>query len=202
MLVPTLPLAAAVALVAAGAAQPTPPPAPPPPRCDAPEHRQFDFWLGDWDVYEGDELVGTNRIETILDGCALRESWVGSSGMRGTSLNSFSPRDRRWHQTWVDSNGLLLELAGTFENGRIELAGRVPQPDGAADAMHRITWEPRADGTVRQHWQASRDGGVSWSDVFDGIYRQRRGDRPPPLRGSLDPPLARTPASATAPRSR
>jgi hypothetical protein len=30
------------------------------------EYRLLDFWLGDWDVYVGDQKVGTNKIEPIL----------------------------------------------------------------------------------------------------------------------------------------
>ena len=30
------------------------------PRCDVPEYRQFDFWVGDWDVTAGDQRAGTN----------------------------------------------------------------------------------------------------------------------------------------------
>jgi uncharacterized protein (TIGR02246 family) len=187
--VSALRLALTVAMVSL-AAQPARCASEPAPPCTAAEHRQFDFWLGDWDVYVGDELVGTNRIETILDGCALRESWVGSSGMRGTSLNAYSARDGRWHQSWIDSNGLLLELSGRLEEGRMALAGRVPRPDGEGEALHRIAWEPRADGTVRQHWQVSRDAGASWSDIFDGVYRPRRGDRPAPDLGRREPAAA------------
>jgi hypothetical protein len=42
----------------------------------------------------------------------------------------------------------------------------------------RVTWTPRADGSVRQHWESSRDG-ASWHTDFDGIYRH-----PAPARGA------------------
>ena len=55
-----------IAALACGAAAPAlsqaqPPPAPGP--CAAPEHHQFDFWLGDWEVRtpEG-KLAGHNTI--------------------------------------------------------------------------------------------------------------------------------------------
>lgn len=32
----------------------------------------------------------------------------------------------------------------------------------------RITWTPNADGTVRQHWEQSTDGGKTWTTAFDG----------------------------------
>src|SRR3990170_40736 len=45
-------------------------------RCREPEHREFDFWLGTWDVLnaEGD-VVGHNEIQRVARGCALLEDW-------------------------------------------------------------------------------------------------------------------------------
>jgi Domain of unknown function (DUF4440) len=73
-----LPLpAAAIAAIMFGAAAPgaqTPAAAAQPPSCSAREYRQFDFWIGDWDVFEdaatmhrilADDFVlvtGTGRI--------------------------------------------------------------------------------------------------------------------------------------------
>jgi len=41
-----------------------------PPECAADSHRQLDFWLGDWDVYDvgGTTPVARARITRILDG--------------------------------------------------------------------------------------------------------------------------------------
>ena len=141
--------------------------------CTASECRQFDFWIGDWEVRTPQgQLAGTNRIEKILGGCVLEENWTGASGVRGKSFNIFSAADRKWHQTWVDSNGLLLVLVGDWRDNKMELGGEVPQPDGKV-VVHRVTWKPMADGGVRQHWETSEDGGKSWSDVFVGLYRRR-----------------------------
>lgn len=143
------------------------------PACTAPEYRQFDFWLGDWEVWERDARAGMNRIEAILDGCALQEQWTGSAGMHGTSLSAYSARDRRWHQTWLDDRGLLLRLEGGLVDGAMVLRGRAPGPDGQP-VDHRITWLPSSDGRVRQNWERRRDAGGTWETVFDGTYRRRR----------------------------
>jgi hypothetical protein len=152
------------------AAQPAPPARS---GCTAPEHRQFDFWLGEWEVeQEGAGRAGTNRIESILEGCALQERWTGASGMRGTSLNAYSPRDRKWHQTWVDTSGLRLDLEGGLRGGSMVLEGPAPGDKPGTTVLHRISWQKLADGSVRQHWQASSDGGAVWEDVFVGLYRK------------------------------
>ena len=54
-------------------------PAPPPKPCTGPESRQFDFWVGDWDLKvrarsapdkdEWGTANATQKIEAILGGC-------------------------------------------------------------------------------------------------------------------------------------
>ncbi len=76
-------------------------PAPPPACSEVEEYRQLDFWVGEWDVFSGDQKVGTNVIAKILDGCAVSESWTDSRGNQGESLFYFNPREATWKQVWV-----------------------------------------------------------------------------------------------------
>ena len=140
--------------------------------CAGPEHRQFDFWLGAWQVETPDgEVAGRNTISRVLNGCALEESWRGAKGSIGKSLNMYYARDGRWHQSWVDGNGGRLDLAGGLDAaGRMVLSGKMPGREGG-EVLHEISWEQLGDGAVRQHWRVSRDGGESWQDAFVGIYR-------------------------------
>lgn len=142
--------------------------------CRAEEHRQFDFWLGDWSVTNPDgQVVGSNRITRIAGGCALLESWRSARGGTGNSINMYEPRSGEWAQVWV-SPGLVLRLSGGMRDGRMVLSGE--RVDDEGPVTDRITWTPRADGTVRQHWRISRDGGESWQTVFDGTYRRVSSD--------------------------
>ncbi|HEU4400636.1 MAG TPA: hypothetical protein VFT43_00895 [Candidatus Polarisedimenticolia bacterium] len=146
----------------------------PPTPCRSPAHRQFDFWLGDWEVRTPDGAVaGTNRITGIQGGCGLLENWAGASGMTGTSLNTYDAARGLWHQTWVDSRGSLLLLDGAFEAGKMVLSGTTRSPQGKT-VTDRITWEPTSAGAVRQLWEQSEDGGKSWTVAFDGRYTRRR----------------------------
>lgn len=168
---------ALLALFAAGAAcAQAPAPAPPPKACAAPVHRQFDFWIGRWDVFlPNGNKAGENVIESIADGCALLESWTGRGGVTGKSLNVHDARDGRWHQTWVDSSGGRLELAGTFGDGRMVLASTVGEIGKPGDrSVQRITWTPNPDGSVRQLWESSDDGGATYRVAFDGRYVKRK----------------------------
>jgi hypothetical protein len=50
-----------------------------------------------------------------------------------------------------------------------------PQPDATGvPTIQRITWSPGTEGSVRQHWESSRDGGATWTTVFDGRYVKSR----------------------------
>jgi len=172
-------LATAASLSSETVAQALPPaPAPPPATpaaCTAAEYRQFDFWLGDWDVSTPDgRAAGRNVITRIAGGCALHENWAGRGGFTGQSLNGWNARTRQWQQTWLDSSGGRLDLAGGWRDGAMVLEGSAPHPQTAgATLRHRIAWTPRADGSVRQHWQTSEDGGTTWSTAFDGRYVRR-----------------------------
>ena len=138
--------------------------------CASSEYRQFDFWIGDWMVTTPDgEVAGHNTIESIMDGCALRENWTGAKGNRGTSLNIYSARDGLWRQTWIDEQGTFLQIQGGLKDGSIEMEGEMIGRDGKP-VTHRIAWTPRKDGTVQQLWSVSTDGGETWKVVFDGTY--------------------------------
>jgi hypothetical protein len=151
-------------------------PAPQPPPCSGEELRQFDFWLGEWEVHrwgkERSEDPAINRISKILGGCALREEYTNAKqGYTGTSLNFYDPISKDWHQTWIDSGGQPLYLTGGWADGKMTLSDD-PQDQRPKS---RITWTPQDDGSVRQTWELSRDGGATWKTFFDGHY-VRRGD--------------------------
>jgi len=145
--------------------------------CSEPVHRQFDFWLGAWDVVvvAKGRFAGTNRIELVDHGCALSESWSsGGGGYTGHSLNSVGG-DGRWRQTWVDSSGLRLELVGELVDGKMVLEGETKaSAPGEPPVKNRITWSPEAEGRVRQHWETSADAGKTWTTAFDGMYHPVR----------------------------
>jgi hypothetical protein len=165
-------LATLLALPAAFAGAQAPPAAPP--ACQSAEYRQFDFWVGTWDVYLPDgQQAGENRIEPISAGCALLENWSGRGGFTGKSLNIYDRDDKRWHQTWVDSSGGLLMIAGKLVDKRMVLTS---EPSGAVgSAQQRITWTPNDDdGSVRQFWESSADAGKTWTVQFDGKYVRRK----------------------------
>ena len=162
---------AAALLWAAASAQTTPPVPPPPP----PVNHDFDFWLGEWSVTTPDgKPAGTSRIESMAGGRGLLEHWTGdpaAGGGNGKSLNAFNVAKGQWQQFWIGSGGGVLELAGGLVDGKMVLSGT--HVVRGKPLLERITWMPNADGTVRQFWDQSKDGGATWIAVFDGLYRRK-----------------------------
>ncbi len=149
-------------------------PAQQPKPCSTPEYRQFDFWIGDWDVYDPQgKLAGHNRIESAQGGCAVVEHWTAVDGSTGTSLNFYDHYTHHWYQAWMGQSGGALRLTGGFENGAMAMSSDPsPRPDGKI-VIHKITWTPLGNGHVRQFWQTSTDNGKTWGVSFDGTYTKR-----------------------------
>jgi hypothetical protein len=173
----------AIALAAMQTAQPA---APPPPTCVTPEHRQFDFWVGYWDVYRTgtDRLVAHSLIERRYAGCAIRENWMPLQGQEGGSFSAWRPDTGQWRQTWVDSSGGWVEFTGGMASDAMELTGNwrgVVTP--GQDGLVRMRYTREADGAVRQLGEVSTDGGATWAPNFDFTYRPSA-STPPAASGS------------------
>lgn len=140
--------------------------------CDTPDHRAFDFWVGSWEVRAADgSVAGYNTIQRKMDGCVLHERYTTSRGYEGESLNIYDATRDVWHQTWTDNAGLLLRLEGGMEGDTMVMEGETVDADGTL-SVQRISWSV-VDGDpdrVRQLWEASTDGGESWTTAFDGLY--------------------------------
>jgi hypothetical protein len=147
------------------------PPAPAP--CSGPEHHQLDFWIGNWDVTNpSGKPAGTDRVEPILGGCVLFESWKSANGKSEGHSFTIRAQDGKWHQTWVDNGGQLLELVGGLEEGphpRMAMSQERIGPDGKK-TLNEVSWTQLDSGQVKQHWRVTTDGGQTWKDVFVGTY--------------------------------
>jgi hypothetical protein len=156
-------------------AQTTDPEAP----CEEAAYRQFDFWVGAWDVFTPDgRQAGSNRIEKLLNGCLLLEHWTSARGGQGRSINYYDPSGQKWIQTWVDGQGGIITAEGAFEAGVMRLEGGHRYPDGRRE-LFRMAFTPQPDGSVRQFIEQSKDGGESWYVWFDGTYVRRTDEGEP-----------------------
>ncbi len=147
--------------------------------CTAPEYRQLDFWVGDWDTYDLDgagnpakKVVARNRVDRILGGCALREVYEQTDGLVGQSFSTYDASRKVWHQTWVTNRGQLLVVEGRLEGDRLILTGPLPAAGAPAGTL-RVAWQPRKDG-VRETAESSGDGGKTWKPLFDVLFRPHK----------------------------
>ena len=159
------------ALNAAGAGQ-----APPNYGCPGPQYQQFKFWVGDWDVVTtaGGKPAGQSSIQLLDAGCVIFENWTGAGGGSGHSINVFDQADGKWHQTWVDSTGDQVHYTGAWTGAKLEFrADDITTPQKSPVSM-TMTFEPLANGDVRQSGTQSLDGGKTFQPSFDLIYKRKK----------------------------
>jgi hypothetical protein len=138
--------------------------------CTGGEHRQFDFWVGAWNVTTPGQTSPPTPSDITLEegGCAVFENFGNGAGR---SINVYSPADGRWHQTFVFGSGQRLLLIGGLEGEAMVLTN--PKLVGPPGSFERWTWTRLSEGRVRQHQEFSRDGGATVQTGFDGTYVPR-----------------------------
>ncbi|TAJ04033.1 MAG: tetratricopeptide repeat protein [Planctomycetota bacterium] len=138
-----------------------------------PEARQFDFWVGEWDVYTATGArAGSSVVESILNGCVVLENWQSAQGGAGKSFNRYDARRGEWRQHWVDDTGNELDFSGAFADGCMSIAAKLPQPDGRVQ-LRRMRFFDLPGAEVRQWGEISTDDGASWTTEYDLYYRPK-----------------------------
>ena len=142
-----------------------------------PVYRQFDFWIGEWEVYgKNGKKAGDSRIELILDSCIILENWTSANGgYAGKSFNTYNAVSRQWQQTWVDNRGGSTEfLEGKYETGKMTFLTRPYLHARDTIAIRRLTFYNLGRDKVRQHGEISKDSARTWSTEYDLEYRRRK----------------------------
>lgn len=149
--------------------------------CTAPEHRQFDFWLGEWDVSPSGSTPGVTIAESTItmheQGCVLMEYWRPFRGAHGHSLNMYDPTDQHWHQSWMSAAPLRTEYRGASSNGVMSLETLTPLPGVPEGARSRMNFQALDANTVRQWGDQFDDATQTWTVTWDLTYRRRVGSR-------------------------
>ena len=153
------------------AAQPQP--------CAEPEQKQFEFWVGEWDLTwpgnnPGQTDHGTNSVQRILEGCIVQENFSGAEAMhlRGQSVSIFDASARKWKQTWVDNEGAYLDFVGEFKDGQMVLAREAIRPDGTK-ALQRMVFKNITHDEFDWSWEGSKDSGKTWTVVWPIHYKRK-----------------------------
>ena len=140
-----------------------------------PPHRQFQiFGSVIWDAFDVDspgKVVARTRVTRILGGCVFLEDYQGADGLFGQSFTINDSSRDRWHQTWVTNHGTLLTIEGGLEDGKMILGGT----DRTNNKTRQVrgTWIA-VPGGVRESAVISTDGGKTWTQWFDLIFRSHK----------------------------
>ena len=137
------------------------------------ELRQFDFWLGDWDLTWGDNGRGTNRITAVLDHRVIQEQFDGTPAtpLRGLSVSTYNTALGKWQQTWVDNSGSYLDFVGEFTDGKMILSREAVLQ--GKPILQRMVWCNISQQSLDWNWERSEDGGETWQVMWQ-IHYQRK----------------------------
>ena len=134
--------------------------------CSAPEARQFDFWIGDWDLYSADTITGHNSVYKVMDACTVQENFSNPAGYIGKSWSVYSPLSKQWQQTWVDNQGGYIPLTGKFEDGKMTLVTPTRNLPNGKTITSRMVYYNISKESFDWDWQASQDGGTTWKSSW------------------------------------
>ncbi len=210
----TLFAAAAVALTAGCAVTPHDAAAPPAPNSWdavlgttvtsdwlAPEHRAFDFWIGEWEAnwrprqegqlrHDNEGTWTRQRVFPILDGKAIvelaesRGADDGAPSARGFSIRYYDPSRAKWimAQHWPSPNfdGIAFtdQLIGAEHHGRLAMYSldSRPKTDGSRD-HRRYNFSDIAPNRFRWDGANSSDVGATWT-TWQAVDFHRTGPKP------------------------
>lgn len=154
--------------------------------CSSAEHRQLEFWIGDWDVAirarksptatEWGEGKGTQHVESILGGCAIAEHFSADGPQApwaGKSYSSWQPQLGKWRQTWVDDSGSYLAFTGGLEGGVMTLYGE-PRTANDVHIQMRMVFEDVTPDSLHWEWQRTVDDWKSVTVMMTIDYKRRR----------------------------
>jgi hypothetical protein len=150
--------------------------------CDTPQHHQFDYWVGDWQVFDAsnnNQLVAVDHIEKHSEGCIIQQNLTFITDLyrregvgyrlAGIGVNRFD--GERWLQLWADNQWGAIALRGApDEHGSLVFTSIVP----SRGRDLKIIYEKHADGTVRNLEYVAPTGTQKWEKYGDLIYRRNR----------------------------
>lgn len=152
---------------------------PPPPFCENnPGFDDFNFWVGEWNVYSNDEdrtFQGTNSVTKHYNNCLIIEDWHGAQGGDGMSINYYNPVTGEWRQVWV-ANGYSVDYTGGLnDDGAMVLEGTIYGYRPNKGTPFRGIWTAQDDGSVVQHFDIMGQDG-NWTVWFEGLYVKKEND--------------------------
>jgi hypothetical protein len=147
--------------------------------CNDAQQKQFDFWVGEWDLTtpgakQGEVNHSSNSIKRILGGCIVQENFLGgeATSLLGMSVSVFDPVAKKWKQTWVDNQGTYLDFIGEFGDGKMILSREAMRPDGTK-VLQRMVWKNISANELDWSWERSLDKGQTWEVMWPVHYKRK-----------------------------
>ena len=148
--------------------------------CTTPGHRQFDFWIGEWDVTWPRKEAGTgrgvDRVRSELDGCVIYQEFDGGGeagvDLQGISVSVYDPETGLWRQTWVDDEGGYLDFEGELRDGEMTLSREATRQ--GERFLQRMVYFNIARDSFDWRWERSDDGGRTWTLLWPIHYERKR----------------------------
>ena len=164
---------------AAGPALAQPQPAAPP--CSGPEHRQLDFWVGEWIAAwtNANGSAGSGRNVVTRDeygDCVISERFSADDGsLKGFSISTFFTPAREWRQTWMDDQGGYFDLFGGPVEGQAHSFALETYRRNPNAPFRRMIWENVSPDGFTWRWQGRASAQDEWVDSW--VIRYTRAPR-------------------------
>jgi tetratricopeptide (TPR) repeat protein len=144
--------------------------------------REFDFWIGEWDVYNHatNLLVGKSSIQKISGGCAILENYSSTlAPYSGKSINYYDGARGKWEQDWVGSSGVKMPsldiqryIAGEYRDSAMRFTYQTTK--NSQVAIGNFIFYDMGPDKVRQYQDISTDSGKTYQPVYDLIYIRKK----------------------------
>jgi hypothetical protein len=176
-------LAASVIAISAGpasaqqqqpAAQPAAPRPRPPACAEDPRYALQDFTVGHWDVYNGERKTAEVKMEKVLKGCSIFETWMNTSGVAtGHGYFNFARGINSWQYFWTSDSGDTVHFIGSLiKPGEMRYVVTYKRPQG--DRLEHWSLIAMPDGTVQELSRTTDDGGQTWRTGYDLRWHKKK----------------------------
>jgi hypothetical protein len=141
-----------------------------------PHSSDFDFWVGEWDVYiTGTKtLIGRSSIIKEDGGCTIMEHFTSVNlPASGHSINYYDLNTHSWIQLYVGSGGRgQLFSNGVYQDKAMRFTYSVDR--GGKRLTGNFIFFDMGPDTCRQYNDISTDGGKTFKVNYDYTYVRRK----------------------------
>jgi hypothetical protein len=136
---------------------------------------QFDFWIGKWDLYSEGSMMGTNTVDTILEGNAIEENFVEfpPDPFHGKSWTTFNAVTQKWEQTTVDNKGHHSFFTGEFKNDTMTLVRDFLNAKGEKRKQRMLFYNIAPNG-LEWNFAVSANDGKTWATLYMVVYKRKK----------------------------